>query len=153
VLIHPQSIVHSLVEYVDGSVIAQTLESRHARAESPTRWPTPERIASGRASARPRRREEPRVRAARPGALSCLGLARAALRAGGSGPAVLNAANEVAVEAFLSRRIRFTAIAAVIEDTLNGIAAAPAGALPEILEADALARRKARERIALREAA
>jgi 1-deoxy-D-xylulose-5-phosphate reductoisomerase len=83
----------------------------------------------------------------------CLGLAYAALHAGGTAPALLNAANEVAVEAFLSRRIRFTAIAAVIEDTLNSIAPAPASSLAEILDADALARRKALERIALREAA
>jgi 1-deoxy-D-xylulose-5-phosphate reductoisomerase len=83
----------------------------------------------------------------------CLALAHAALREGGTAPAVLNAANEVAVEAFLAGRIRFTAIAPVIEDTLASIAAAPADALGEVLEADALARRKAGERIALRQAA
>jgi len=66
---------------------------------------------------------------------------------------VLNAANEVAVEAFLTGRIPFTAIAGVIEDTVAGIGASRADALGEVLEADALARRKAAERISLRQAA
>jgi 1-deoxy-D-xylulose-5-phosphate reductoisomerase len=152
VLIHPQSIVHSLVEYVDGSVIAQ-LSNPDMRVPIAYALAHPERIASG---ARPLDLAALKSLAFErldPERFPCLGLAHAALRAGGTAPAVLNAANEVAVEAFLSRRIRFTAIAAVIEDTLNGIAAAAAGALPEILEADGLARKKARERIALREAA
>jgi 1-deoxy-D-xylulose-5-phosphate reductoisomerase len=83
----------------------------------------------------------------------CLQLAYAALRAGGTAPAVLNAANEVAVEAFLARRIPFTAIPAVIEDTLGGVARSQAGSLAEVLDADGAARRKAGERIALRPAA
>jgi 1-deoxy-D-xylulose-5-phosphate reductoisomerase len=82
----------------------------------------------------------------------CLGLAYQALKAGGSAPAVLNAANEVAVQAFLAGRIPFTAIAAVIADTLGSVRAAPADSLAQVLEADAAARRKAGERI-LRQAA
>jgi 1-deoxy-D-xylulose-5-phosphate reductoisomerase len=152
VLIHPQSIVHSLVEYVDGSVIAQ-LSNPDMRVPIAYALAYPERIASG---ARP-------LDLASLGKLSfekldpqrfpCLQLAYVAMRAGGTAPAVLNAANEVAVEAFLARRIPFTAIPAVIEDTLGSVAGAQAGSLAEVLDADAAARRKAGERIALRQAA
>jgi len=152
VLIHAQSIIHSLVEFVDGSVIAQ-LSNPDMRVPIAYALAHPERIASG---ARPLDLASLKSLAferLEPERFPCLGLARAALRAGGTAPAALNAANEVAVEAFLSRRIRFTAIAAVIEDTLSGIDATAAGTLAEILDADAIARRKALERIALREAA
>jgi len=152
VLIHPQSIVHSLVEYVDGSVIAQ-LSNPDMRVPIAYALAHPARIASGARPLDLAGLKSLAFERLEPKRFPCLGLARAALRAGGTAPAALNAANEVAVEAFLSRRIRFTAIAAVIEDTLNGIAPAAAGTLAEILEADAIARRKALERIALREAA
>ncbi len=152
VLIHPQSIVHSLVEYVDGSVIAQ-LSHPDMRVPIAHALAHPERIASG---ARPldlatmkslsfERPDHQRF--------PCLGLAYEALREAGTAPAVLNAANEVAVEAFLAGRIPFTAIPAVIEDTLAGIGAAPADSLAQVLEADAAARRRAGERIQLRQAA
>jgi 1-deoxy-D-xylulose-5-phosphate reductoisomerase len=152
VLIHPQSIVHSLVEYLDGSVIAQ-LSNPDMRVPIAHALAYPERIASG---ARPldlaalknlsfERPDHQRF--------PCLRLACQAMRAGGTAPAVLNAANEVAVEAFLDGRIPFTAIAAVIEDTVAGIAGGHAGSLGEVLEADALARRKASERIVVRQAA
>jgi len=152
VLIHPQSIVHSLVEYVDGSLIAQ-LSNPDMRVPIAYALAHPERIASG---ARPLDLAALKSLAFErldPQRFPCLEFAYAALRAGGTAPAVLNAANEVAVEAFLSRRIRFTAIAAVIEDTLDAVAPAPASSLAAILEADDTARRKALERIALREAA
>src|SRR5262245_44911432 len=151
VLIHPQSIVHSLVEYVDGSVIAQ-LSNPDMRVPIAYALAWPERIASG---ARPLDLASLKSLAFEkldPLRFPCLQLAYAALRAGGTAPAVLNAANEVAVEAFLARRIPFTAIPAVIEDTL-GLAGAQAGSLAEVLDADAAARRKAGERIALRQAA
>ena len=152
VLIHPQSIVHSLVEYLDGSVIAQ-LSNPDMRVPIAHALAYPERIASG---ARPldlaalkdlsfERPDHQRF--------PCLRLACQAMRAGGTAPAVLNAANEVAVEAFLAGRIPFTAIAAVIEDTVAGIGAGRAGSLGEVLEADGLARRKAGERIVVRQAA
>jgi 1-deoxy-D-xylulose-5-phosphate reductoisomerase len=152
VLIHPQSIVHSLVEYVDGSVIAQ-LSNPDMRVPIAHALAHPGRIASGArpldlAALRSLSFEKPDQQR-----FPCLALAHAALREGGTAPAVLNAANEVAVEAFLAGRIRFTAIAPVIADTLASIAAAPADSLGEVLEADALARRKAGERIALRQAA
>ena len=152
VLVHPQSIVHSLVEYVDGSVIAQ-LSNPDMRVPIAYALAYPERIASG---AQPLDLAMLRSLAFEKLDLQrfpCLQLAYAALRAGGTAPAVLNAANEVAVEAFLARRIPFTAIPAVIEDTLGGVARSQAGSLAEVLDADAAARRKAGERIALRQAA
>jgi 1-deoxy-D-xylulose-5-phosphate reductoisomerase len=77
----------------------------------------------------------------------CLGLAYAALQAGGTAPAVLNAANEIAVEAFLAGRLAFTGIAGVIADTLAALPAAPAQDLAQIIEADARARHSARSRV------
>jgi 1-deoxy-D-xylulose-5-phosphate reductoisomerase len=144
VVIHPQSIVHSLVEYVDGSVIAQ-LSNPDMRVPIAHALAYPERIASG---ARPldlttmkqlsfERPDHQRF--------PCLALAYEALAAGGTAPAVLNAANEVAVEAFLAGRMPLTAIAAVIESTLQSIGATQADSLAQILEADAAARSKAGE--------
>ena len=152
VLIHPQSIVHSLVEYVDGSVIAQ-LSNPDMRVPIAHALAYPQRIASG---ARPldlaaindlsfERPDHQRFR--------CLPLAYAALRAGGTAPAALNAANEIAVQAFLAGRLPFTAIARVIEATLESMAVTAADTLPEILEADAVARRKAGEGIQMARAA
>jgi 1-deoxy-D-xylulose-5-phosphate reductoisomerase len=152
VLIHPQSIVHSLVEYVDGSVIAQ-LSNPDMRVPIAHALAYPQRIASGArpldlaaindlSFERPDHRRFP-----------CLPLAYAALRAGGSAPAALNAANEVAVQAFLAGRLPFSAIARVIEATLESMAVTKAETLPEILEADGLARREAGERIAMARAA
>jgi 1-deoxy-D-xylulose-5-phosphate reductoisomerase len=152
VLIHPQSIVHSLVEYVDGSVIAQ-LSNPDMRVPIAHALAHPERIGSGArpldlAAMRNLSFEQPDEQR-----FPCLGLAREAMRAGGTAPAALNAANEVAVQAFLENRIRFTAIPAVIADTLNGLGAAPADSLDAVLAADAAARRRADERIRLRQAA
>ncbi|HEX6266302.1 MAG TPA: 1-deoxy-D-xylulose-5-phosphate reductoisomerase [Burkholderiales bacterium] len=152
VLIHPQSIVHSLVEYVDGSVIAQ-LSNPDMRVPIAHALAYPQRIASG---ARPldlagmkdlsfERPDHQRF--------PCLPLAYAALQAGGTAPAALNAANEVAVEAFLAGRLPFTAIPRVIEATLEATATSQGESLPEILEVDALARRNARERIDMARAA
>jgi len=143
VLVHPQSIVHSLVEFEDGSVIAQ-LSNPDMRVPIAHALGFPERIASGART----------LDLAALGALAferpdherfpCLGLAYAALRAGGTSPAILNAANEVAVEAFLAGRLRFTAIAAVIEETLARVEGGPAASLATVLQADALGRREAR---------
>ena len=142
VLIHPQSIVHSLVEYVDGSVIAQ-LSNPDMRVPIAHALAHPERIDSG-------------ARALDLGAIGslqffhpdperfpCLRLAYAALRAGGSAPALLNAANEIAVEAFLAGRLRFTGIAEVIDKTLQRVAAGPGDTLEALLDADRRARRAA----------
>jgi 1-deoxy-D-xylulose-5-phosphate reductoisomerase len=77
----------------------------------------------------------------------CLGLAYAALGAGGTAPAVLNAANEVAVEAFLAGRLRFTGIAEVIAETLQAVPARPADELADVMDADGRARREATQRV------
>ena len=80
-----------------------------------------------------------------PDRFPCLGLAYAALRAGGTVPAVLNAANEIAVEAFLAGRLRFTAIAHVIDETLQRVSAGAGDTLEALLDADRRARRAASE--------
>jgi 1-deoxy-D-xylulose-5-phosphate reductoisomerase len=142
VLIHPQSIVHSLVEFIDGSVLAQ-LSNPDMRVPIAHALGFPERIESGARSLdlgaigqlgfeRPDLERFP-----------CLQLAYEALRAGGSAPAILNAANEVAVAAFLAGALRFTAIARVIADTLAAVASAAGDSLAAVLEADANARRAA----------
>jgi 1-deoxy-D-xylulose-5-phosphate reductoisomerase len=146
VLIHPQSIVHSLVEYHDGSMLAQ-LSNPDMRVPIAHALAWPERIDSGAkaldlAAIRSLSFEKPD--AAR---FPCLGLAYAALRAGGTAPAVLNAANEIAVEAFLARRLPFTGIPAVIESTLETVTVRPADDLQSILDADQAARETASARI------
>ena len=142
VLIHPQSVVHALVEYLDGSMIAQ-LSNPDMRVPIAHALAHPERIESGAQQldlALVRNLSFERPDLAR---FPCLALAYAALREGGTAPTVLNAANEVAVEAFLQRRLPFTGIAAVIERTLERVAARPADGLAAILAADAEARRAA----------
>ena len=146
VVIHPQSIVHSLVEYVDGSLIAQ-LSNPDMRVPIAHALGFPERLESGART----------LDLGAVGQLSferpdlarfpCLDLAYAAIRSGGTAPAVLNAANEVAVESFLAGRLRFTAIAGVIADTLARVAGGSAEAIDGILEADARARRAAAESV------
>ena len=142
VVIHPQSIVHSLVEYIDGSLIAQ-LSNPDMRVPIAHALGYPERIASG---ARPldltamrdlsfERPDERRF--------PCLRLAYSALGRGGTAPAVLNAANEVAVDAFLAGRLPFTSIARVIAETLDALPATPASDLAAVMAADEQARRAA----------
>ena len=146
VLIHPQSIVHSLVEYADGSVIAQ-LSNPDMRVPIANALAHPERIESGAAAldlAGTRNLSFERVDTGR---FPCLALAYEALRAGGSAPAVLNAANEIAVEAFLAGRLAFTGIAEVISETLAAIPAGSADTLEDVMQADARGRREASTRI------
>ena len=144
VVVHPQSVIHSLVDYVDGSVLAQlgNPDMRTALAHG-LAWP--ERIDSGVApldlAALARFDfERPDLEA-----FPCLALAYAALRAGGSAPATANAANEVAVEAFLDGRLPFLGIPALIESTLSSLPAEPAADLDVLLACDARARRRATE--------
>ncbi|MGH8076729.1 MAG: 1-deoxy-D-xylulose-5-phosphate reductoisomerase [Lysobacter sp.] len=143
VLVHPQSLVHSLVEFVDGSTLAQ-LGLPDMRTALAVGFGWPERIASGVAGldllAQGGRLDfEPPDLDAFP----CLRLAFDALNAGGSAPAVLNAANEIAVSAFLQRRIGFLAIPALVEATLAALPATPASTLDALQDADAAARRYA----------
>jgi 1-deoxy-D-xylulose-5-phosphate reductoisomerase len=142
VLIHPQSVVHSLVEYLDGSVIAQ-LSHPDMRVPIAHALGFPERIDSGARSLDLGALGQLSFSEPDAARFPCLGLAYGALRAGGNAPAVLNAANEVAVQAFLAGRLRFTAIAPVIEETLARVAATAAGSLEQVMDADTRARRAA----------
>jgi 1-deoxy-D-xylulose-5-phosphate reductoisomerase len=149
VVMHPQSVVHSMVEFVDGSILAQ-LGPTDMRMPIQYALTYPERVASnGHALdwSAPRKLEFARVP---PRKFPCLKLAREALRAGGSSPCAVNAADEEAVAAFLARRIPFTGISAVIESVLEQMPRAPWKSMDDVLEADWDARRLAREEIGRR---
>jgi 1-deoxy-D-xylulose-5-phosphate reductoisomerase len=139
VVVHPQSVVHSLVEYADGSMLAQ-LGAPDMRTPIAQALAWPERFASGVQSldllAIGHLGFEPPDHVRFPS----LTLARAAARAGGTAPTVLNAANEVAVQAFLDRRLNFVGISTVIDKVLQRLDASPVKALGDVLEADAAAR-------------
>jgi 1-deoxy-D-xylulose-5-phosphate reductoisomerase len=148
VVVHPQSVVHSLVEYADGSMLAQ-LGAPDMRTPIAQALAWPERFASGVQSldliAIGQLDFEPPDHVRFPS----LTLARAAARAGGTAPTVLNAANEVAVQAFLDRRLNFVGISTVIDKVLQRLHASPVNALGDVLEADAAARRMAVDMIEL----
>jgi 1-deoxy-D-xylulose-5-phosphate reductoisomerase len=148
VVVHPQSVVHSLVEYADGSVLAQ-LGAPDMRTPIAQALAWPERFASGVQSldliAIGQLDFEPPDHVRFPS----LTLARAAARAGGTAPTVLNAANEVAVQAFLERRLNFVGISTVIDKVLQRLNTSPVKALDDVLDADAAARRLAVDMIEL----
>jgi 1-deoxy-D-xylulose-5-phosphate reductoisomerase len=139
VVIHPQSVIHSMVEYRDGSIVAQ-LGAPDMRTPIACALAWPDRIESG---VKP-------LDFTTLGALEfssvddtrfpCVGLAAEAIRRGGTTPAALNAANEVAVEAFLGGRIRFTRIAEVIDSVLGEVDAHPMTSLDQVYAADLEAR-------------
>ena len=146
IVVHPQSVVHGLVDYVDGSMLAQLGPSdmrtpiAHCLAW-PDRMATPmaalDLIAIGRLDF-----EEPD-----PVRFPALRLARAALDAGGARPAILNAANEIAVAAFLDRRVQFLEIAAIVEDVLDRYDPPSPRTLEAVLAVDGEARALAAERV------
>jgi 1-deoxy-D-xylulose-5-phosphate reductoisomerase len=144
VVIHPQSVIHSMVAYADGSVLAQ-LGNPDMRTPIAHALAYPERIDAG---VRPLdlfeigqlNFERPDLRR-----FPCLALAYRVLEEGGLAPAVLNAANEIAVEAFLNRQLGFDRIPALIAATLDALPTGPADSLEQVLAVDAEARRKARE--------
>lgn len=149
VVIHRQSVIHSLVDYIDGSVLAQ-LGNPDMRTPIAHALAWPERIDSGVSPLdlftvgrldfeRPDEQRFPSLR-----------LAREAAQAGGSAPAMLNAANEVAVEAFLQRRIRFSDIAGMIESVLNAQPVQAVEALDAVFDADRRARELAGQWLARR---
>jgi 1-deoxy-D-xylulose-5-phosphate reductoisomerase len=142
VVVHPQSLVHSLVEYADGSLLAQ-LGAPDMRTPIAQALAWPERVVSGvqslDLSVVGRLDFEPPDHVRFPS----LDLARAAARAGGTAPALLNAANEVAVQAFLERRLNFTGIATVIDKVLQRLGSSSVKALEDVFAADAAARRLA----------
>ena len=140
VLVHPQSLVHSLVEFVDGSTLAQLgLPDMRTSLAVGLGWP--QRIESGVAGLDLLAQGRLDFEAPDLQAFPCLRLAWQALDAGGTAPAVLNAANEVAVSAFLQGQIGFLDIPALVEDALALLPAAPAHSLEALLAADAQARR------------
>ena len=144
VVIHPQSVIHSLVDYVDGSVLAQ-LGNPDMRTPISHALAWPERIDSGVAPldlfaiARLDFQAPDELR------FPCLRLARQVAEVGGTAPALLNAANEIAVQAFLERRIRFPQIASIIEDVLNLEPAVEVENLDSVLLADNRARAHAEQ--------
>lgn len=144
VVIHPQSVIHSLVDYVDGSVLAQ-LGNPDMRTPIAHALAWPERVDSGVAPLDLFRVGRLDFQEPDEGRFPCLRLARQAAEAGGSAPAMLNAANEIAVAAFLGRRIRFIEIASIIDEVLNREAALAVESLDAVVEADARARAAAQQ--------
>lgn len=144
VLVHPQSIIHSMVEFIDGSIIAQ-LSTPDMCLPIQYALTYPERVESYRVQ----------TNLAKIGSLSfeepdekrfpALKLARHAAKIGGTMPAVLNAANEIAVESFCHGEIRFNEIAEIVAETMESHAPIPHPQLKEILDADTWARQKAKE--------
>lgn len=143
VVVHPQSVVHSLVAYRDGSVLAQ-LGQPDMRTAIAYGLGWPDRIEAGVAALDLAALARLDFEAPDRQRFPALDLAYAALAAGGTAPGVLNAANEVAVEAFLDGHLPFQRIAAVIAATLDAVPLAPADDLAAVLAADAAARVAAR---------
>jgi len=141
VTVHPQSVVHSMVEFIDGSILAQLgltdmrIPIQYALTY-PERWPCPLPSLELQKLAKLEFLEPDRDK------FQCLNLAYRALRTGGTAPAVLNAANEVAVESFLANRIAFNGIPGIIAKVLDAHSAEEASSLEAILRADEWARRE-----------
>nr|WP_218961286.1 1-deoxy-D-xylulose-5-phosphate reductoisomerase [Pseudomonas syringae] len=139
VVIHPQSVIHSLVDYVDGSVLAQ-LGNPDMRTPIANALAWPARVDSGVAPLDLFRIGQLDFQAPDEERFPCLRLARQAAEAGGSAPAMLNAANEVAVAAFLDGRIRYLEIAGIIEEVLDHEPVTAVEGLEAVFAADAKAR-------------
>jgi 1-deoxy-D-xylulose-5-phosphate reductoisomerase len=146
VVIHPQSTIHSMVEYVDGSILAQ-LGPTDMRLPIQYALTYPERVASNRVALdwrKLRRLDFAKVSTRR---FPCLRLAREAMKKGGAMPCALNAADEIAVAAFLERRLPFLGIAEVIESVLARTPRVRFEKMDDVLAADAEARRTAKEEV------
>ena len=144
VVVHPQSVIHSMVEYEDGSVLAQ-LGNPDMRTPIAHALAWPERIESGVAPLDLVSTARLDFEAPDFDRFPCLRLGFEAAEAGGSAPAALNAANEVAVDAFLNRRLRFTEIARIAEETVAACVADEPRTLDDVLELDGAARARAAE--------
>lgn len=144
VVIHPQSVVHSMVQYADGSVLAQ-LGNPDMRTPIAHALGWPERIDAGVEPLQLVELADLQFSAPDLARFPCLRLAFAAQSVGGAAPAVLNAANEVAVAAFLDRRLGYTGIPKVIEAVLEKVAGHPVHDLDSVLSVDAEARRVAEQ--------
>ena len=146
VLIHPQSVVHSMVRYRDGSVLAQ-MGQPDMRTPIAYGLAWPERIAAGVPSLSLTQLANLSFSEPDLSRFPCLSLAFAAANTGGTAPTVLNAANEIAVAAFLDEGLPYLQIPVVVEKTLNAIAIEGADSLDTILHVDAQARKVTRELI------
>jgi len=135
VIIHPQSIIHSLVEYIDGSTLAQ-LGNPDMRTPIAYALSHPERIESGVSGLNLIKTQKLDFEAPDLNKFPCLGLAYKALAMGHNAPTILNAANEVAVEAFLNESIRFNQIAELIEFCMGTIESQPLDSIDAVLEVD-----------------
>ncbi|WP_248322102.1 MULTISPECIES: 1-deoxy-D-xylulose-5-phosphate reductoisomerase [unclassified Caballeronia] len=142
VLIHPQSVIHSMVSYADGSVLAQ-LGNPDMRTPIAHALAFPDRVESGVAPLDLAQIASLTFEKPDFARFPCLALAIDALEAGGIASAALNAANEIAVEAFLARRIGFMSIGGVVERVLSALPNTSAASLDDVLAADASARRLA----------
>jgi len=139
VVIHPESVIHSMVEYVDGSVLAQ-LGQPDMRTPIAHALAWPDRIEAGVAPLSLSQLGSLHFSKPEAERFPCLELAYDALRAGGTAPAILNAANEVAVAAFLAGRIGFLDISRACAETVQRVAATPVSVLGDAIEADREAR-------------
>ena len=146
VVVHPQSVIHSLVQYVDGSVLAQ-LGNPDMRTPIAYGLSWPERMDAGVAPLDLFKVATLNFEAPDFERFPCLALAYQALREAGTAPAMLNAANEIAVAAFLERQIPFLYIPRVIESVLDVLPVYPVASLDDVTAADAAARRVALEQI------
>jgi 1-deoxy-D-xylulose-5-phosphate reductoisomerase len=140
VVIHPQSVIHSMVDYVDGTVLAQ-MGNPDMRVPIAHSLAWPERFESGVEplnifEVRRMDFQEPNLER-----FPCLRLAYEAINAGGIMPTVLNAANEIAVDAFLNERVRFTDIPVIIERCMQQFEVKPADSLEIVLDVDKQARK------------
>ncbi len=142
VVIHPQSVIHSMVEYADGSVLAQ-MGNPDMRTPIAQTLAYPDRIEAGTAAFDIFKLAQFTFEAPDLVRFPCLKLAYAALQAGGTAPAILNAANEIAVQSFLDARLGFNGIAGIVEKTLERVASVAADTLEHVLEADRQAREAA----------
>jgi 1-deoxy-D-xylulose-5-phosphate reductoisomerase len=142
IVIHPESLVHSLVAYLDGSVIAQL---SHPDMRTPIAYALsyPERIDAGVTALDLIKIGQLNFEALDPVRFPCVKLAYAAVAAGGTAPALLNAANEIAVAAFLRKELPFTGIFDVIAATMDQIPREPIADIADVLSADAKAREAA----------
>jgi 1-deoxy-D-xylulose-5-phosphate reductoisomerase len=149
VLIHPQSIVHSMIEFQDGSIMAQ-LSVADMRLPIQYALTFPERVVLNGEALRLDLAETRRLSFSRPDTrrFPCLGLGREALESGGVMPCALNAADEIAVEAFLAGQLRFTGIPEVIREVLRQTPSLRPTSLEDILECDRESRQRAQEAVA-----
>ena len=148
VVVHPQSVIHSMVEYTDGSVLAQ-MGNPDMRTPIAHALAWPERIESGVSSLDLFEVAQLDFEVPDYQRFSCLSLAYQAIEQGGTAPAIMNAANEIAVAAFLNRRMGFMAIPNIIESTLSTIPAIDAQNLEELLDVDAQARIVAEQQVSM----